>query len=103
MWEGREHRRGWRGRDSQRGRLVKNSQRGTLVLLAGYKSEQVRESVGSQILRLLELFLRHVWQGSGSSKNGFGSDSFGGVAFLMELESFWKTFGKTASPLGLRL
>jgi hypothetical protein len=44
-----------------------------------------------------------VWQGSGFSKNGFGSGSFGGVAFLMELKSFWKTFGKTASPLGLRL
>jgi hypothetical protein len=47
--------------------------------------------------------LGSVWQGSGSSKNGFGSGYFGGVAFLMELKSFWKTFGKTASPLGLRL
>jgi hypothetical protein len=43
-----------------------------------------------------------VWQGSSSSKNGFGSGSFGGAAFLMRLKPFWKTFGKTASPVGLR-
>jgi hypothetical protein len=50
--------------------------------------------------------LRHggpVWQGSGSSKNSSGSGSAGGVASLVELEPFWKTFGKTASPVGLRL
>jgi hypothetical protein len=29
-----------------------------------------------------------VWQGSGSSKNGFGSGSSGGVPSLVELESF---------------
>ena len=29
-----------------------------------------------------------VWQGSGSSKNGFGSGSSGGAASLMELEPF---------------
>jgi hypothetical protein len=44
-----------------------------------------------------------VWQGSGSSKNSSGSVSSGGAAFLMELKPFWKTFGKTASPGGLRL
>jgi hypothetical protein len=44
-----------------------------------------------------------VWQGSGSSKNSFGSDFSGGVAFLVELKPFWKTFGKTASLVGLML
>jgi hypothetical protein len=44
-----------------------------------------------------------VWQGFGSSKNGSGSGSFGGVAFLMELKPFWKTFGKTASLVRLKL
>jgi hypothetical protein len=48
------------------------------------------------------LYVGPVWQGSGSSKNGFGSGSFGGAAFLMRLKPFWKTFGKTASPVGLR-
>jgi hypothetical protein len=37
-----------------------------------------------------------VWQGSGSFKNGSGSSD--GAASLMELEPFWKTFGKTAPP-----
>jgi hypothetical protein len=35
-----------------------------------------------------QIILGHVWQGSGSSENGSGSDSFGGAAFLMELEPF---------------
>jgi hypothetical protein len=34
-------------------------------------------------------------------KNSSGSSD--GVTFLIELEPFWKTFGKTASPVGLRL
>jgi hypothetical protein len=44
-----------------------------------------------------------VWQGTGSSKNSSGSGSSGGAAFLMERKPFWKTFGKTASPVRLRL
>jgi hypothetical protein len=47
--------------------------------------------------------VRPLWQGSGSSKNGSGSGSSGGAAFLMEPKPFWKTFGKTASPVGLML
>jgi hypothetical protein len=43
-----------------------------------------------------------VWQGSGSSKNGSGSGSSGGAAFLMELKPFWKMFGKTTAPVGSR-
>jgi hypothetical protein len=35
-----------------------------------------------------------VWQGSGSSKNGFGSGSSGGVASLMELSRFKKRLAK---------
>jgi hypothetical protein len=56
----------------------------------------------TSLLQLLTS-LGPVWQGSGSSKNNSGSGSAGGVASLVELESFWKTFGKTASPVGLRL
>jgi len=37
-----------------------------------------------------------VWQGSGSFKNGSGSNSFSGVASVVELEPFCKIFGKTA-------
>jgi hypothetical protein len=37
-----------------------------------------------------------AWQGSGSSKNGSGSSSSGGVASLVELSRFKKTFGKIA-------
>jgi hypothetical protein len=48
-------------------------------------------------------YLGPDWQGSGSSVNGSGSGSSDGVAFLMELKPFWKMFGKTASPVGLRL
>jgi hypothetical protein len=35
-----------------------------------------------------------VWQGSGSSKNGFGSVSSGGVASLVELSRFKKRLAK---------
>ena len=49
------------------------------------------------------VYLEPVWQGSGSSKRGSGSSSSGGAASLVELEPFWKTFGKTVSPVGLRL
>ena len=42
-----------------------------------------------------------AWQGSGSFKNGSGSGSSGGAASLVELEPFSKTFGKTASLVGL--
>jgi hypothetical protein len=48
-------------------------------------------------------YIGPVWQGFGSSKNGSGSGSYGGVAFMMELKPFWKTFGKTASHVGLRM
>jgi hypothetical protein len=44
-----------------------------------------------------------VWQGFGSYKNGSGSGSFGGAAFLMELKPFWKAFGKMVLPVGLGL
>ena len=40
-----------------------------------------------------------VWQSSGSFKNNSGSS--GGAASLVELELFWETFGKTASPVEL--
>jgi len=44
-----------------------------------------------------------VWQSSGSFKNnsGSGSGSSGGATSLVELELFWETFGKTASPVEL--
>ena len=42
-----------------------------------------------------------VWQSSGSFKNNSGSGSSGGAASLVELELFWETFGKTASPVEL--
>jgi hypothetical protein len=45
------------------------------------------------------IVLGPVLQSSGSSKNGSDSDSFGGVAFLMELKLFWKTFDKMTSPV----
>jgi hypothetical protein len=35
-----------------------------------------------------------VWQGSGSSKNGSGSGSSGGVASLVELSRFKKRLAK---------
>jgi len=44
-----------------------------------------------------------VWQSSGSSKNGSGSGSSSGAVSLVELEPFCKPFGKTASPVGMRL
>jgi len=44
---------------------------------------------------------RPVWQSSGSLKDSFGS--FGGAVFLVELEPFFKTFGKIALPIELRL
>jgi len=44
-----------------------------------------------------------VWQSFVSSKNSSGFGSFGGAASLVELEPFWKTFGKMTSPIGLRL
>ena len=49
----------------------------------------------------LRLWPRSVWHGSSSSKNSSGSGSSGGVAFLVKLEPFWKTFGKTTSLFGL--
>ena len=59
--------------------------------------------VGAVPREPLEQALGPVWQGSGSSKNGFGSGSPGGAASLVELEPFSKTFGKTASLVGLGL
>jgi hypothetical protein len=38
--------------------------------------------------------LAPVWQGSGSSKNGFGSGYSGGVASLVELSRFKKRLAK---------
>jgi hypothetical protein len=40
-----------------------------------------------------------VLQGYGSSKNDSGSSLSGGAVFLVKLKPFWKTFGKTASPI----
>jgi hypothetical protein len=39
------------------------------------------------ILDCIRSFVRHVWQGSGSSENGSGSGSLG-AAFFMELKTF---------------
>jgi hypothetical protein len=44
-----------------------------------------------------------VWQGSGSSKNRFGSDSFGGAAFPTPISLVRKIFDKTASPTTLKI
>jgi hypothetical protein len=41
-----------------------------------------------------EIALGPVWQGSGSSKNDFGSGSSGGVASLVELSRFKKCLAK---------
>jgi hypothetical protein len=41
-----------------------------------------------------ESSLGPVWQGSGSSKNGSGSGSSGGVASLVELSRFKKRLAK---------
>jgi hypothetical protein len=44
-----------------------------------------------------------VCQRFGSSKNSSDSGSSGGVAILMKLKPLWKTFGKTTSPVSVRL
>jgi hypothetical protein len=64
--------------------------------------ESLLASADGRFILMLELDLGPVWQGFGSSKIGSGSGSSGGAAFLMEPKPFWKTFGKTASPVGLR-
>jgi hypothetical protein len=46
---------------------------------------------------------RVVCQRFDSSKNSSDSSSSGGVAILMKLKPFWKTFGKTTSPVRVRL
>jgi len=47
------------------------------------------------------MYIGSIWQSSVSFKNSSGSGSSGGAASLVELELFWETFGKTASPVEL--
>jgi hypothetical protein len=60
--------------------------------------------LGSSISRQVDLIQAcewRVWQGSGSSKNNFGSDSYDEVTSLNELEPFDKMFYKTAPSVFL--
>jgi len=48
----------------------------------------ILESCMLHVAEQFHVYYGPVWQGSGSSKNSFGSGSSDGAAFLVELEPF---------------